>query len=286
VGAERVEGAVALSDVAATEPTLGDAGVRYLLVVCYAVGGLVSAAVLALLVLLAVDGHPLALLAAAGGAVLPFPLRGIAYLLGVPRAGRGRRRIIRLRVELHRDSPREDRLVTARHPTPGPSARPGVTILPRFDRAALRMASTLSLRRQAEESIIQDLGLRCVLRDAGHDQLEIIVESSSRTANNAVLAITVVTPDNGQERSREYLMIFKPDRPDMWVAALNVPGVHEWAEVSVSSPRPSSSLGPEDAGVVGRSVRVALDPWVPVWLAVAREREVGDPVRVAIEGAL
>ena len=49
------------------------------------VGGLASAIVVATLVLLAVDGHPFGLLAAAAGAVIPFPLRGIAYLLGIPR---------------------------------------------------------------------------------------------------------------------------------------------------------------------------------------------------------
>jgi hypothetical protein len=74
-----------LSDIEATEHGSGGGGAKYLRLACYAVGGLVGAAVLALLVLLAVDGHPLALLAAAVGAVLPFPLRGIAYLLGIPR---------------------------------------------------------------------------------------------------------------------------------------------------------------------------------------------------------
>jgi hypothetical protein len=58
---------------------------------CYVAGGLASAVVLAVLVLLAVDGHPFGLLAAAVGFVIPFPLRGIAYLLGVPRPVQGRK---------------------------------------------------------------------------------------------------------------------------------------------------------------------------------------------------
>ena len=90
MGAECAKGVVALSDVTAEAPTSGGRGPRYLLVTCYAVGGLVGAVVLALLVVLAVDGHPLPLLAAAVGALLPVPLRGIAYLLGVPRPVRGR----------------------------------------------------------------------------------------------------------------------------------------------------------------------------------------------------
>lgn len=79
-------------------PGSSGGGVRRLLIACYVVGGLVSAAVLALLVLLAVDGHPLPLLAAAVGAVLPFPLRGIAYLLGVPRPIPDRNRSTRIRI--------------------------------------------------------------------------------------------------------------------------------------------------------------------------------------------
>ena len=66
-------------------PTSRDRGPRYLLVTCYAVGGLVGALVLALVALLAVDGHPLPLIAAAVGVILPLPLRSIAYLLGIPR---------------------------------------------------------------------------------------------------------------------------------------------------------------------------------------------------------
>ncbi len=75
-----------MSDTVAEAPTSRGRGPKYLLATCYAVGGLVGAVVLALLVLLAVDGHPLPLLAAAVGAVLPLPLRSIAYLLGVPRS--------------------------------------------------------------------------------------------------------------------------------------------------------------------------------------------------------
>jgi len=90
VGARCTEGAVALSNVALGAPTSRERGPRYLLITCYAVGCLVGAVVLALLALLAFDGHPLPLLAAAVGALLPFPLRGIACLLGVPRPAGGR----------------------------------------------------------------------------------------------------------------------------------------------------------------------------------------------------
>ena len=65
MGAERSEGAIALSGIVAGTPTSGSRGARYLLVASYVVGGLLSAALLALLALLAVDGHPWTLLAAA-----------------------------------------------------------------------------------------------------------------------------------------------------------------------------------------------------------------------------
>lgn len=80
-----------MSDTAADEPTSRGRGPKYLLVACYVVGGLVGVVVLGLLVILAAGGHPLPLVAAAVGALLPFPLRGIAYLLGVPRPVKSRR---------------------------------------------------------------------------------------------------------------------------------------------------------------------------------------------------
>jgi hypothetical protein len=156
----------------------------------------------------------------------------------------------------------------------------GAIRLPRFDRAALRLASTSSAGRRSEETVLADW--RYVQRDAGGDRLEIIVESSDPAASDSALSLTVVTPD----RSRDYLAIFKADAAGVRVAGLMVPSVRRWAEVSIWGTQPTASIGENDFDVVVRSVRAAPDPWVPVWLGVARVREAGDPVRDAIEGSL
>jgi hypothetical protein len=168
----------------------------------------------------------------------------------------------------------------ARHRMPGQSAQPEAIRLPRFDRAALRTAGTPSLRRQSQEMVAA--GLRCILRDAGGDRLEIIVESGSETVGAAALVVTVTTPD----RSLDYLLLFTPEAPRTWVAALQAPGIRGWADVSIRGGRELSSLGPGDADAVRRSVRAVPDPWVSAWLAVAQTRAAGDPVREAIERSL
>ena len=87
-----------MSGIVSGAPTSGGRGARYLLVASYVVGGLISAALLVLLALLAVDGHPWALLATAVGCLVPFPLRGIAYLVGVPRPAQHGKKTTKLRV--------------------------------------------------------------------------------------------------------------------------------------------------------------------------------------------
>ena len=69
-------------------PASGSGRSRYLRVSCYVVGGFAAAPVVLTLIVLAVDGHPLGVLAACVGALIPFPLRGLAYLLGVHRSDR------------------------------------------------------------------------------------------------------------------------------------------------------------------------------------------------------
>src|SRR5216684_1045113 len=51
---------------------------------------------------------------------------------------------------------------------------PGILRLPRFDRAALRTAGTVSARRLSRETSAG--GVRYILRDAGRDRLEIVAE--------------------------------------------------------------------------------------------------------------
>jgi hypothetical protein len=64
---------------------------RLLAIVTIALGILAASLVLATLVLLAVDGHPQGLLAAAVGATVPVMLRGAQHLLELARSGRAAR---------------------------------------------------------------------------------------------------------------------------------------------------------------------------------------------------
>jgi hypothetical protein len=158
--------------------------------------------------------------------------------------------------------------------------RSEVLRLPRLDRTALKTAGTTSLYRQSLET--RHGTMRYVQRDAGRSRLEITADSASDSVSNAVLAVTVTTP----QRSTDYFLLFMAEESGRWAADVQVPAFHDWPEITVRGLRTVSSLDRADAEVVARSVRAAPDPWVPAWQAVAQAREAGDPVREAIENSL
>jgi len=159
------------------------------------------------------------------------------------------------------------------------SAFTGLLRLPRFDRAMLWRATTRSTQRLYLEKKAGDV--RYVLRDGEQDILEIVAMTSIDPAGRTVLPITVFT---GGLRT-DYLMLFQPQGPGEWAAALDVPGVLEWADSGVHERREPRSLDARDLAAVKRSVLAAPDLWVPAWKAVAQARADGDPVRVTIEEA-
>jgi hypothetical protein len=161
-----------------------------------------------------------------------------------------------------------------------PTEVPGAVRLPRFDLTALRTAASSLTSGQRQESKIGNL--RFVLRDAGQDHLGILADYASDAAGSTVLPITVVTA----EHKADYLLIFRAESPGRWVAAVEVPGFRDWADVFIRDARERTSLTADDAQTVARSVRAAPDPWVPAWQAVEQERPEGDPVREAIGQAL
>jgi hypothetical protein len=156
----------------------------------------------------------------------------------------------------------------------------GLLRLPRFDRAMLRKAAGRSTQRQYREKEAGDV--QYVLRDGEHDILEIVAKTSIDPVNRTVLPITVFT----EGLSTDYLMLFQAQGPGEWAAALDVPGVLEWADSGVHERREARSLDGRDVPAVKRSVLAAPELWVPAWQAVKLARANGDPVRVAIEEAL
>jgi hypothetical protein len=168
----------------------------------------------------------------------------------------------------------------ARLPLPYLADSPDVPRLQRFDRTVLRTASTSLTSRQRQTEQIG--AVTYVLRDSGRDRLEILAVYSSEAAGSEVLPITVTTP----ERRDDYLLIFRAEDSGKWVAVVEVPGIHHWADVFVHDTRERASLTADDAETVARSVRAVPDLWVPAWQGVARARSEGDPVRKAIGEAL
>jgi hypothetical protein len=156
----------------------------------------------------------------------------------------------------------------------------GLLRLPHFDRAALLTAGTPETQHPIRETTAGDV--RYTLRYGGQNRLQIRAYASADPMSTPVLTVTVVTP----QRNADYLLLFQPQGFDRWVAAVDVPGFQDWADVWVHEPRAADSLDGGDEETVRRSVRAAPDPWVGAWQSVARSRTDGDPVRVAIEEAL
>jgi hypothetical protein len=150
--------------------------------------------------------------------------------------------------------------------------------LPTFDKSVLRLAATGP--RASQETLDGDT--RYVLRDAGQDRLEILMEATGEVAGASVLPVTV---DTG-ERVVDYVLLFMTEQSGLSVASVRVPGFRNVADVTVHERHDVAWLGGIDVEIVARSVRATPGAWAPAWHAVAGELAEGDPVRAAIEDAL
>ncbi|MGB6163276.1 MAG: hypothetical protein WBF75_12040 [Pseudonocardiaceae bacterium] len=155
-------------------------------------------------------------------------------------------------------------------------------MLPRLDRIRERAAATTPADPIATEWFSEQRDMRCVLREAGPDEVELLIETLHPLTANHIFHVRVATA----ERNLDYFLLPTVDTSGLHVADLLIPGVGRSLKVAVLATRPTSSLGLDDVVAVRRSVRGTGRAGRNAWRAVARQRPAGDPVQEAIVAEL
>ena len=154
--------------------------------------------------------------------------------------------------------------------------------LPRFDRAALRLAATSEPERLSVTWALP--GHRVIVRESGPDQVDVLAETDQEVPAGHVLPVRVAGPGLDQE----YLMVFSHDPTGRWAGTLRLAGVPDWIDLSLGAERAVTTLDATDPvmrAVIQRSVRATPDPGMPVWAEIVSSRPPADPLREVIENA-
>jgi hypothetical protein len=154
--------------------------------------------------------------------------------------------------------------------------------LPRFDRAAVRLAATEEAERAAVRWTAADR--RFTIRESGPGEIELLVEVDQEIRATQVLPVGITTPDE----HRQYLMVFLPDTAGRSAGALRLAGTSDWIDVTVDAELPAATLEADDPAVrarIARSVAATPDPGMAAWAQIATSRPAGDPLRQVIEDA-
>jgi len=151
-----------------------------------------------------------------------------------------------------------------------------IIVLPRFDRLRRRAAAE-QVERIALDWAGDTRDVRCVLREVGPDEVELVVETSRPVADQ-VIRVRVTT----EARDLDYLLLPTPDPSGLNVADLTMTGAGTSLTVVLTLGRPAASLGTDDLPAVARSVRATGRSGRNAWRKVARDRPSEDPVRQAV----
>jgi hypothetical protein len=154
--------------------------------------------------------------------------------------------------------------------------------LPRFDRAAVRLAATGEAERAAATYTVGDR--RFVLRESGPGQLELLVETQRPVSPTDVLPIEVADPTG----DRRLFMVFVRDERGGSVGVLRVAEQPGWLDITVDDQLPATALDavdPEVRAQVADSVRATPDPGMEAWNAIQASRPPGDPLHQVITDA-
>jgi hypothetical protein len=169
-----------------------------------------------------------------------------------------------------------------RNPLTGPHVDGQGIRLPRFDRAALRLAASSEAGRM---SAIWTVGGRTfVLRESGPDQVDVLVEADRSVPAMQVLPIRIASPVG----DREYLMVFTGEPSGRSVGVLRLPDVLGWIDLMVGVERSVTGLDTADPAVraaIAGSVRATPDPGMSAWADIVVSRPPDDPLRQVIEDA-
>jgi hypothetical protein len=154
--------------------------------------------------------------------------------------------------------------------------------LPRFDRAAVRLAATEEQERMVTRWTAA--GRRFTVRESGPGEIEVLVRQDREMPAGRVLPVDVAS-DGGDRR---YFMVFVPDGAAGSLGVLRLAETSAWIDVTIDEEQPISALDgadPSTLAELARSVAATPDPAMPVWAAIVESRPDDDPLRQVIRDA-
>ncbi|MBS2963968.1 hypothetical protein KGA66_13005 [Actinocrinis puniceicyclus] len=158
-----------------------------------------------------------------------------------------------------------------------------IGVLPRLDRVRARAANTQEEAAPLETEWSSDeRDMRCVLREAGPDEVELIIEAYQLPPGQQLFEVRVATVRG----NLDFLVPATTGDAGWSAAALSIPDAGSSVEVAVLRLRPATSLGAGDLPVIGRSVRSTGGAGHAAWDAIRGRLPEGDPVREGISAEL
>jgi hypothetical protein len=168
------------------------------------------------------------------------------------------------------------------NPLTEPSVQGSRVRLPRFDRAAVRLAATEDPERLVARWTAA--GRRFTVRESGPGEIELLVWQDREMPAGRVLPVDVATEGG----DRRYFMVFVPDAAGGSVGVLRLAETSGWIDVTADEELPVGALDGADpvtrAGVA-RSVAATPDPAMPAWATIVASRPDGDPLSQVIRDA-
>ncbi|MBG0564379.1 hypothetical protein [Actinoplanes aureus] len=163
---------------------------------------------------------------------------------------------------------------------PNPLAAPRVDgsriRLPRFDRAALRLAAPQDPDRL--EARWTAAGRRVTIRESGPGEIELLVAVDRDVPATELLPVDV-TSAHGEER---YYLVFVAEPAGGSAGALRLSGAPGWVDVSLDEELPAEAA---DLAAIPRSIAATPDPGMATWARIVASRPEGDRLRQVIEDA-
>jgi hypothetical protein len=156
-----------------------------------------------------------------------------------------------------------------------PDVRGARVRLPRFDRAAVRLAASAEPERMAARWAAT--GRQFTIRESGPGEIELLVRVDREVPATRLLPVDVAT--DGPER--RYFMVFVPEPTGGSVGVLRLADAAGWLDVTVDEELPVTALDPGDPATRARiawSVAATPDPGMASWAAIVASRPAGDPL--------
>ncbi|WP_446215206.1 hypothetical protein [Micromonospora sp. IBHARD004] len=171
---------------------------------------------------------------------------------------------------------------TRNNPLTEPYVQGARVRLPRFDRAAVRLAASEEPERMVARWAAA--GRQFTVRESGPGEVELLVQVDRDVPATEVLPVDVATVGG----DRRYFLVFVPETAGGSVGALRLAETSGWIDVTVDEELPVAALeagDPVTRARIAQSVAATPDPGMATWAEIVASRPADDPLSQVIKDA-